>query len=61
MPLKFTLALFALADLACALSVGLENPKNAVRAEWKRLCPNDPGWHGARCDAAGEPAAPAAC
>jgi uncharacterized membrane protein YfcA len=39
MPLKFTLALFALADLACALSVGLENPKNAVRAEWKRLVP----------------------
>jgi uncharacterized membrane protein YfcA len=39
MPLKFTLALFALADLACALSVGLENPKNAVRSEWKRLVP----------------------
>jgi uncharacterized membrane protein YfcA len=39
MPLKFTLALFALADLACALSVGLESPKNAVRAEWKRLVP----------------------
>lgn len=39
MPLRFTLALFALADLACALSVGLENPKNAVRAEWKRLVP----------------------
>ena len=38
-PLKFTLALFALADLACALSVGLENPKNALRAEWKRLVP----------------------
>jgi uncharacterized membrane protein YfcA len=39
MPLKFTLALFALADLACALSVGLESPKNAVRSEWKRLVP----------------------
>jgi uncharacterized membrane protein YfcA len=39
MPLKFTLALFALADLACALSVGLENPKNALRSEWKRLVP----------------------
>jgi uncharacterized membrane protein YfcA len=39
MPLKFTLALFALADLACALSVGLENPKHAVRSEWKRLVP----------------------
>src|SRR5215212_1920229 len=38
-PLKFALALFALVDLACALSVGLENPKNAVRAEWKRLVP----------------------
>jgi uncharacterized protein len=28
-----------LADLAAALSVGLENPKNAVRAEWTRLVP----------------------
>jgi uncharacterized membrane protein YfcA len=37
--LQFALALFALADLACALRVGLENPKNAVRAEWKRLVP----------------------
>ena len=38
-PLKFALALFALVDLACALSVGLENPKNAVRPEWQRLVP----------------------
>jgi uncharacterized protein len=38
-PLKFALALFALVDLACALSVGLENPKNAVRSEWTRLVP----------------------
>jgi len=37
--LKFALALFVLADLAAALSVGLENPKNAVRAEWTRLAP----------------------
>jgi hypothetical protein len=38
-PLKFALALFVLADLAAALSVGLENPKNALRAEWTRLVP----------------------
>jgi uncharacterized membrane protein YfcA len=38
-PLKFALALFALADIAAALSVGLEKPKNAVRAEWTRLVP----------------------
>ena len=38
-PLKFALALFALVDLACALGVGLENPKNAVRKEWTRLVP----------------------
>jgi uncharacterized membrane protein YfcA len=38
-PLKFALALFALVDLACALSVGLENPRNAVRSEWTRLVP----------------------
>ncbi len=37
--LKFALALFVLADLAAALSVGLENPKNAVRGEWTRLVP----------------------
>ena len=39
MPLKFALALFVLADIAAALSVGLENPKNAVRREWTRLVP----------------------
>jgi len=38
-PLPFALALFALSDLACAWSVGLENPRNAVRAEWTRLVP----------------------
>ena len=38
-PLRFALALFVLVDLACALRVGLENPKNAVRAEWMRLVP----------------------
>ncbi len=37
--LKFALALFALADLVSALRVGLENPRNAVRAEWTRLVP----------------------
>lgn len=38
-PLPFALALFAIVDLASALSVGLENPRNAVRAEWTRLVP----------------------
>ena len=38
-PLPFALALFAICDLAAALRVGLENPKNAVRAEWHRLIP----------------------
>jgi uncharacterized protein len=38
-PLQFALALFALADLASALRVGFENPKNALRAEWTRLVP----------------------
>ncbi|MEO8717853.1 MAG: sulfite exporter TauE/SafE family protein [Burkholderiales bacterium] len=38
-PLQFALALFALADLSSALRVGLENPKNAVKAEWVRLVP----------------------
>jgi uncharacterized membrane protein YfcA len=33
------LALFALGDLASALRIGLENPKNAVRSEWRRLVP----------------------
>jgi uncharacterized membrane protein YfcA len=37
--IQFALALFVLADLACALSVGLEKPKNAVRGEWTRLVP----------------------
>jgi uncharacterized protein len=37
--LQFALALFVIADLAAALSIGLENPKNAVRAEWTRLVP----------------------
>ena len=38
-PLKFALALFAVVDLCCAVSVGLENPKNAVKREWTRLIP----------------------
>lgn len=38
-PLPFALALFALVDVCSAFSVGLENPKNAVRAEWRRLVP----------------------
>src|SRR3954453_9927503 len=38
-PLKFALALFAVVDLSYAYSVGLENPKNAVKAEWQRLVP----------------------
>ena len=38
-PLPFALALFAISDIACALSVGLEKPKNAVPSEWKRLVP----------------------
>lgn len=38
-PLPFALALFALTDLAAALGVGLESPRNAVRAEWTRLVP----------------------
>jgi uncharacterized membrane protein YfcA len=38
-PLPYALALFAIVDLACALTVGLENPKNAVRSEWLRLAP----------------------
>jgi uncharacterized membrane protein YfcA len=37
--IQFALALYVLADLACAISVGLEKPKNAVRAEWTRLVP----------------------
>ena len=38
-PLKFALALFVIVDLAAAVSVGLENPRNAVRREWTRLVP----------------------
>ena len=38
-PLKFALPLFAVVDLCCALGVGLENPRNAVRSEWTRLVP----------------------
>src|SRR6267378_7796370 len=38
-PLGFALALFALVDVCSAFSVGLENPRNAVRAEWQRLVP----------------------
>jgi uncharacterized membrane protein YfcA len=38
-PLPFALALYALVDLSSAASVGFENPKNAVRDEWKRLVP----------------------
>ena len=37
--LKFALALFVIVDLAAAVSVGLENPRNAVRSEWTRLVP----------------------
>jgi len=38
-PLPFALALFAICDLAAALRVGLENPRNAVRIEYYRLAP----------------------
>lgn len=38
-PLPFALALFALMDLGNAFRIGLENPRNAVRAEWLRLVP----------------------
>src|SRR5258705_5093138 len=38
-PLQFALPLFALVDLSTAFSVGLENPRNAVRDEWRRLVP----------------------
>jgi uncharacterized membrane protein YfcA len=37
--LNCALALFAISDLAMALRVGFENPRNAVRAEWLRLAP----------------------
>jgi len=38
-PLQFALPLFALVDLCTAFSVGLENPRNAARDEWRRLVP----------------------
>src|SRR3954467_2782999 len=38
-PLAFALPLFAVVDLFCAVSVGLENPKKALRSEWRRLVP----------------------
>jgi hypothetical protein len=38
-PLEFALALFALMDICSAFSVGLENPRNAVRSEWRSLVP----------------------
>src|SRR5262249_19093974 len=38
-PLQFALPLFALVDLSTAYSVGLENPRNAARDEWRRLVP----------------------
>src|SRR5437773_10278589 len=38
-PLKVALALFVLADLACALRIGFENPRRALRDEWVRLAP----------------------
>ncbi|HYL91003.1 MAG TPA: sulfite exporter TauE/SafE family protein [Burkholderiales bacterium] len=38
-PLQFALPLFALVDLSTAYSVGLENPRNADRSEWRRLMP----------------------
>jgi uncharacterized protein len=38
-PLQFALPLFALVDLGTAFSVGLENPRNAARDEWRRLVP----------------------
>ena len=37
--LPFALALFVLMDLANALRIGFENPRNAVRAEWTRVVP----------------------
>ena len=56
-PLQFALALFALTDLASALRIGFENPKNAVRAEWTRLVPMILVGTVARRDAARQPAA----
>jgi len=39
-PLRFALAVFVLLDLANALRVGLEAPRNAVRGEVGRLVPS---------------------
>jgi hypothetical protein len=38
-PLSFALALYVLMDLANSARIGLENPRQAVRAEWARLAP----------------------
>jgi uncharacterized membrane protein YfcA len=38
-PLQFALALFVLLDLANSSRIGFENPKNAVKNEWRRLIP----------------------
>ena len=38
-PLPFALALYVLMDLANSARIGLENPRQAVRAEWARLAP----------------------
>jgi uncharacterized protein len=38
-PLPFALALFVLMDLANAFRIGFENPKNALKSEWRRLVP----------------------
>jgi len=38
-PLPFALALFVLMDLANALGIGLQNPRNAVKSEWTRMVP----------------------
>jgi len=37
--LPFALALYCLMDLANSARIGLENPRRAVRAEWRRLAP----------------------
>lgn len=38
-PLPFALALFVLMDLANAFRIGFENPKYALKSEWRRLVP----------------------
>jgi uncharacterized membrane protein YfcA len=38
-PLPFALAVFAIVDFVNALRLGLENPRNAVAAEWLRMVP----------------------